>query len=117
MCARAASTLRAPFLTTWPVLTEAAYLLRKDRDGPRRLLEMIRGGLLRPHDLDDHVILWFDDFFARYADQEPQLADASLVWLAETESIETVFTLDRRDFTIYRTTGGQALRIVPETED
>lgn len=41
-------------------------------------------------------------FAIRYSDQEVQIADASLVWLAEQSSTETVFTLDRRDFSIFK---------------
>jgi hypothetical protein len=34
--------------------------------------------------------------------------------IAEREEIGTVFTLDRRDFSVYPTTDGRALTIVPE---
>jgi predicted nucleic acid-binding protein len=50
----------------------------------------------------------------RYATLGAQLADAALVFIAEREGIETVFTLDRRDFTVYRTSDGRALTLVPE---
>jgi predicted nucleic acid-binding protein len=43
----------------------------------------------------------------------PQVADAALVYLAGREKIETVFTLDRRDFSVYRASGRRALSIVP----
>ena len=43
-----------------------------------------------------------------------QLADASLVYLAQREDISTVFTLDRRDFSVYRFKGNQAFRLLPE---
>ena len=36
------------------------------------------------------------------------------MYIAEQKGIDTVFTLDRRDVSIYRTTAGKALRIVPE---
>ena len=42
------------------------------------------------------------------------MTDAALMYLAEREGIDTVFTLDRRDFTIYGTTDGRALAIIPE---
>jgi predicted nucleic acid-binding protein len=51
---------------------------------------------------------------SRYAGLRPQLADASLVYLAERENINTIFTLDRRDFVVYRTTRKRAFRIIPE---
>jgi predicted nucleic acid-binding protein len=52
----------------------------------------------------------------RYEDIRPQLADAALVYLAERERIDTMFTLDHRDFSIYRTGRKRSFRIVPETE-
>jgi hypothetical protein len=36
------------------------------------------------------------------------------MYLAERLNIDSVFTLDRRDFSIYRTSAGKALQIVPE---
>jgi hypothetical protein len=36
------------------------------------------------------------------------------MYIAEQEAIDTVFTLDRRDFSIYRTSDDRALAIVPE---
>lgn len=38
----------------------------------------------------------------KYADHPMDLADASLVHVAERDGIRTVFTLDRRDFAAYR---------------
>jgi len=37
-----------------------------------------------------------------------------LVYLATRENVRTIFTLDRRDFSVYRTGRKRALRIVPE---
>ncbi len=50
----------------------------------------------------------------RYASAKAQMADAALMYLTEREGIDSVFTLDRRDFTIYCTTDGHALIIIPE---
>ena len=44
----------------------------------------------------------------------PQLADASLVYLAGREQIEAIFTLHRRDFSLYRTGRKRSFRILPE---
>jgi predicted nucleic acid-binding protein len=38
------------------------------------------------------------------------LADASLVVMAETENLHKVFTIDRRDFAAYRIKRGHRLR-------
>jgi predicted nucleic acid-binding protein len=50
----------------------------------------------------------------KYEDIRPQLAHAALVYLAQREGIDTIFTLDRRDFAVYRNLRKRAFRIVPE---
>jgi hypothetical protein len=42
-----------------------------------------------------------------------QLADASLVHLANREGNEVMFTLDRRDFGVLRVAHGKKLRPIP----
>lgn len=41
-------------------------------------------------------------------------ASDSLMRIAAREGIDRIFTLDRRDFAIYRLPGRRALRILPE---
>jgi len=43
----------------------------------------------------------------------PQLADATIVYLAEREGIDTIFTLDRRDFSVFRVSMNRAINIIP----
>ncbi len=50
----------------------------------------------------------------KYADLPMDLADATLLWVAEREGVLDVLTLDRRDFGIYRTARGRMLRDVLE---
>ena len=52
-------------------------------------------------------------FFAKYQDLRPQLADACLCYLAEREGIRTIFTLDRRDFSVIVDRQGKPFRRVP----
>ncbi len=113
-CAAALKAIRPPLLTCWPVLTEAAYLLRDEPGGFAALAGMLDSGLIRLAALDETAMPWIVAFLDRYASAKAQLADAALMYLAEREGIDTVFTLDRRDFSIYRTTGGHALTILPE---
>jgi predicted nucleic acid-binding protein len=54
------------------------------------------------------------DVMKRYADIRPQLADAALVYLAEREGIDTIFTLDQRDFSVYRSGRRRPFRILLE---
>lgn len=49
---------------------------------------------------------------ARFADLPMDFADATLVLLAEHLNTTWVFTLDRRDFGLYRV-GRRAFRLIP----
>ena len=46
----------------------------------------------------------------------PQLANACLVYLAEREKIDAVFTLDQRDFLSTSVGRKRPFRIIPELE-
>jgi len=48
----------------------------------------------------------------RYIDQDPDWADAELIWLAETAGIHRIATLDTADFGVYRIHGRHAFDIV-----
>lgn len=49
----------------------------------------------------------------KYQDRPMDLADASLVCLAEQRGVRDIFTLDRDDFRIYRVHGRQTFRLWP----
>jgi len=94
-------------------LTEAAWLLRRRTSDVRRLLEFWTSGVVRVEHLDEAAGTWIREFLNRFSDQNPQLADAALCCLANDKQMDTIFTLDRRDFGIYRTTDNRALEIIP----
>ena len=50
---------------------------------------------------------------ARYADLPMDFADATLVYLAARESVETVLTVDQPDFSVYRLAGKRRFRVLP----
>ena len=52
----------------------------------------------------------------RYEDAGLQFADAALAHLAERENIRTVFTTDRRDFSIIRLKRNRTLKLMPEVQ-
>jgi hypothetical protein len=113
-CSEALKRIRRPAPTCWPVLTEAAWILRKDRNAVKGLLRFFEQGVFQVLTIEPRAIESISAFFERFSDHEPQLADAALVYLAEREGIDSVFTLDARDFSIYRTPSGKALRILPD---
>ncbi len=113
LCVAQLKVLTSPLLTCWPVITEAAWLLRKDVAAVQRMLAGFEVGLLKLLPLDEEAAPWIANFIKRYEDLGAQLADACLVYLAEREGIETVFTLDRRDFTVYRFGKNKSFTLIP----
>ncbi len=112
-CLNELAILRPPLLTSWPVVTEAQWLLRRDKVAVDSLFQAFQDGLLALLPVDEAAMPWLGRFMQRYSSIEPDLADASLVYLAEREAIETIFTLDNRDFSIYRFGKNRRFTIIP----
>lgn len=111
-CTQSLTTLAPPLLTCWPVLTEAAWLLRFDLNSVEKLLQSA-GGLYRILPLNDDEGGAIAEILTQYRKLRPQLADAALVHLARREGIETLFTLDQRDFRVYRPKPNLSFNIIP----
>jgi len=106
------ATVPEKLFTCWPVLTETAYLLRKHPEEIAILLDGFRAGILVLLALDENDVTSIARIIAKYTDQSVSLADASLMHLAEREEISEVFTVDAKDFSIFRTTSGQSLTVI-----
>jgi len=113
VCADQAKSISGEVFTSCAVVTEAAWLLRHLPDGIARLMQAINERNIRCLHLDSHSYHWLADVASRYSDLIPQLADLSLLYLAEQHQIEHVFTLDRRDFTVFRTAAGESFQLLP----
>jgi len=113
-CIAAAKKLRPPLVTTWPCFTEMMYLL--GRAGgitfQRELWRWRLEGRLRILELTTEQADRMQILMEKYWDAPMDLADASLVAVAETLSLRTVFTIDSH-FYAYRTADGQAFQVVP----
>jgi predicted nucleic acid-binding protein len=114
-CVDALRDMQGPLLSCWPVITEAAWLLRSSPRAVQQLLRGIDGSFLELLPLAGAEAAAIATLMKRYEDIHPQLADVALVYLANREQIETIFTLDRRDFSIYRSGPRRMFRIIPET--
>ncbi len=99
---------RAVLLSTWPVVTEACHFL--GQAGKRALLAFVRRGGVRMRATTLEDIPRLDELIAKY--RQMDFADATLVLLAEKSGVSDVYTVDRRDFTVYRTRTGRPLRLV-----
>lgn len=101
-CKEMLARVTEPLCTTVPVLTEAFHLLSPESIGARRLMDFVAARGLDLWYLDDRTLTRAFALMVRYADHPMDLADASLVVLAETLGLRKVFTIDRGDFAIYR---------------
>jgi uncharacterized protein len=102
--------VRPPMLTCEPVLTEAVYFLREDGLAVDPLFRMLERGALRlEFDVSAH---WprLRTLMARYPQMD--LADASIVVMSELHASSEVFTVDRRDFSVYRRNDRQVIDFV-----
>ena len=113
VCVEQLRKIRAPLLTCWPVITEAAWLLRAYPSALGILLSSFGARPFELASLDETDLPGISAILARYKNLRIQLADASLVYLANREEIETIFTLDRRDFSVLRRARGKKLRVIP----
>jgi len=113
ICVETLRHLPGPLFSCWPVITEAAWLLRSYPRAIQHLLRSAGGGFLELLPLVSAEAKALADVMKTYEDIRPQLADAALVYLADREGIDTIFTLDRRDFSAYRSAGKRPFRVVP----
>ena len=92
------------WITTWPVLTEATHLLTRwiGTDAAQALLREVADGVIAvwswPLAHTERMV----QLMARYASLPMDLADASLVLLAEELGHGRILTTDARDFGAYR---------------
>ncbi len=113
-CVEALRSLRSPLVTTWPAFTEAMYLLGTAAGwtGQEALWRLVGRGDLQIASTDGALIDRARDLMERYRDTPMDLADATLVALAEVRGFRRIFSLDR-DFLVYRTQSGKSLKVVP----
>ena len=113
VCVEQLRSIGPPLLTCWPVITEAAWLLRRSPAAVQRLLGFFDAGVLRLLSLEQEAIPSMAAFLQRYRSIRADIADAALVYLAEREGVETIFTLDHGDFSVYRLSRNRSFQLLP----
>ncbi len=113
-CVEALEGLREPMGTVWPAVTEALFLLLDVPEGQEAILEMLRRGTVQLLPLGQEDVSRIQELMAKYRDQPMDLADAALVRVAERDGLDRVFTVDRRDFVVYRIGNRKTFRMIPE---
>ena len=112
-CRATLESISEPLATVWPAFTEAMDLLRSSWPAQRALWEMIERGTITLLDLTIDDAPRMRELMEKYRDLPVDLADAALVRTAEREKIRRIFTLDRRDFSVYRPVGVGRFSILP----
>lgn len=89
-------------ITTWPIITEVAYLLKEHVHLQSQLdfLKWITLGGLEIFDLTRAHLFRVIELQKKYSNLSMDFADATLLIAAETLDINKVFSLDK-DFSIY----------------
>jgi predicted nucleic acid-binding protein len=96
--------LTEPLITTWPVLTETCHLLAARLGGHalERLLSAAVNGAFELFALESKHLSRIEVLVRKYRDLPMDLADASLVLLAEELGSGRILSTDVRDFRAYR---------------
>lgn len=99
--------------TTWMCIAEAAYLL----DVPQRytMLRWVATGSVVVFPMQQEALAEMVKLMSKYTERprsEMDLADASLVWLANDTGVTQIMTTDVRDFSRYRLPDGRAFEVL-----
>ena len=112
-CRDALEQIRESLATVWPVITEAMCLLDFSAEAQDALWRLLERDAVKILSLDAGDVPRLRELMRKYRDLPMDLADAALVRAAERERISRVFTIDRRDFEVYRPRGIRRFTILP----
>jgi predicted nucleic acid-binding protein len=106
--------LTGPWVTTWHVLVEVMYVVGRQRKWPGQKLvwQMIKDGSLVVRDAPASEAPRLEILMDTYQAIRSDMADVSLIALAEDLGLKRIFTFDTH-FTHYRISGMVPFEIVP----
>jgi predicted nucleic acid-binding protein len=113
-CREAFAQLHLPLITSTAVLTELFHLVGDSRIETDAVWRFVRSGTLTVLPIQDADLPAIEALMRKYHDRPMDLADATLVHLAERMTLSTVFTIDHDDFETYRIGGRKRFRILPQ---
>jgi predicted nucleic acid-binding protein len=112
-CVEAIRSIKEPLATVWPPLVEAMYLLSDLPTAQDALWKMLERGAVLLLSLDSSDTPRMRELMSKYANRPMDLADAALMRVAEREGLHKIFTVDRRDFSVYRLHNRTRLNLIP----
>jgi len=105
--------LHLPLITSTAVLTELFHLVGDRAHEVRATWAFIRSGAVSVVPIRDTDLSALDRLMVKYSDRPMDFADATLVLLAQRQSLNTVFTIDFSGFETYRIESRKRFRILP----
>lgn len=96
--------VREPLICTWPIMTETCHLLasRLSVEAELAFVRSASAGAFQVFDLELRHLERIQALMEKYRDLPMDLADASLVILAEQLGSGRILSTDQRDFRTYR---------------
>lgn len=113
VCVEVLKGIRDALITTWPVLTECFYLLNFSWQVQDALWVFIERGGMEIYPLEKKIQTRCRELMKQYQDLPMDLADASLVALGDEREISKIFTLDKKDFSVYRLKHKKRFKLLP----
>ena len=95
-------------VTSWPVITEVCHLLKKSPKAVQNVLTWIDRGAVRVMDVPITEVAFIRERMAKYANLPMDLADATVMNLAEREGITEIISFDHH-FDVYRLANNRPL--------
>ena len=105
--------LHWPLLTSEAVLAELFHLVGDSPSRKESTWQFLQSGAILLASIQHSELHYIHALMSRYADRPMDFADATLVYLAARDSIETILTVDQTDFSVYRIAGKRRFRMLP----
>jgi uncharacterized protein len=99
---------RGRLVTSWPVVTEVSHMLDFDQRVQVDFVRWLERGAVEIAALSREDLPGIITLTEQYADRPMDLADATLLIIADREKIDDILSIDS-DFSIYRTARGRVL--------
>jgi predicted nucleic acid-binding protein len=95
-------TFKGELITSWSVITEVSHMLDFNLRVQIDFLKWVELGALMLYEISQNDIAHIRAMMEKYSDIPMDLADASLMYIADRENIKNIISIDS-DFDIYRT--------------
>ena len=113
-CVEAFRSVSFPLLTTAAVMTEVFHLVIRDFGRIEPAWEFFNSDTVILAPLTDSDLSNIRALMFQYHDHPMDFPDATLVHLANRESISLILTIDHNDFETYRFAGNQRFTLRPD---